>query len=96
MSLWPARPLIAEVVAGRIGEPGDAQVLRRDLELVDEPILEDVDLAEFELPPQASAVVADVTDFKSHVLGQLALDTEGPGLDITRPEDRSKSLMDAA
>src|SRR4030095_14901379 len=70
--------LISEVVAGRIRGPRDPEVLGRDVKLVEEAVLEDINLVDLILSPQVRPMITDISDLKSRVFCQLSLYAECP------------------
>src|SRR5258705_9469019 len=67
---------VAECASATMGHVCE-DVLLREFELVDEPVLDQVYLIDVHLPEQRVRACSDIAHFKNHVLIQFPLNTTG-------------------
>ncbi len=73
----------------------DGQVLLCLLELLQEPVLEDVHFVEVVLTPKLGAVVAGIADVDDGALVDFTLKADIPALDITGTQIRIETIQAA-
>ena len=83
------RDLSRQSLVGEAGAPVgdvDGQILLRELELLQEAVLEDVHFVEVVGSPEIVATIADVADLERPVAPQLPLVADAEVIDVRRPD----------
>src|SRR5262249_34093214 len=90
----PGKSLVAPVrhagVLRDVAAARDAQVVLRDLELVEESILHDVHFVEVVAAPQMHTMISREAELHHHVFAEFALPADVPALHVTQLEVRLK------